>query len=125
MRYGIMHLLFILIPLSKLRREPSEQLHSLALSSSEPIFQSLNILDFRQLIIQRVGLLMFKISKYDAPKFLRALFKINNSYHNYQTRRSESINVPVGKTEAIYKTFSYFGAHILILISNNISTNVS
>ena len=95
------------------------------LSPSEPIFQSLNILNFRKLVIQRVCLLMFKISKCDVPKPLHSLFRINNSYHNYQTRRSESIHVPIGRTEAIYKTFSYFGAHIWNHISNNISTNVS
>ena len=95
------------------------------LSPSEPIFQSLNILNFRKLVIQRVSLLMFKISKCDVPKPLHALFRINNSYHNYQIRRSESIHVPIGRTEAIYKTFSYFGAHIWNHISNKISTNVS
>ena len=71
------------------------------LSPSEPIFQSLNILNFRKLVIQRVSLLMFKISKCDVPKPLHALFRINNSYHNYQTRRSESIHVLIGRTEAI------------------------
>ena len=95
------------------------------LSPSEPIFQSLNILNFRKLVIQRVSLLMFKMSKCDVPKPLHALFRTNNLYHNYQTRRSESIHVPIVRTEAIYKTFSYFGAHIWNHISNNISTNVS
>ena len=79
------------------------------LSPSKPIFQSLDILNFRKLVnvvIQRVSLLMFEISKCDVPKPLHALFRINNSYHNYQTRRSDSINVPIGRTEAIYKTFS-------------------
>ena len=60
---------------------------------------------------------MFKLSKCDVPKPLHALFRINNSYHNY--------HVPIGRNEAIYKTFSYFGAHIWNHISNNISTNVS
>ena len=91
------------------------------LSPSEPIFQSLNILNFRKLVIQRVCLLMFKISKCNVPKPLHSLFRINNSYHNYQTRRSESIHVPIGRTEAIYKIFSYFGAHIW----NHISTVVT
>ena len=98
------------------------------LSPSEPIFQSLDVLNFRKLVnvvIQRVSLLMFKISKCDVPKPLHALFRIIKSYHNYQTRRSDSINVPIGRTEAIYKTFSYFGAHIWNHTSNNISTNVS
>ena len=71
------------------------------LSPSEPIFQSLNMLNFRKLVKQRVSLLMFIISKCDFPKPLHALFRINNSYHNYQTRKSESIQVPIGKTEAI------------------------
>ena len=91
------------------------------LSPSEPMFQSINILNFRKLVIQRVSLL---ISKCDVPKPLHALFRINNSYHNYQTRRSESIHVPIGRTEAVYKIFSHFGAHIWNHISNNISTNV-
>ena len=60
---------------------------------------------------------MFKISKCDVPKPLHALF--NNSYHNYQTRKNESIHVPIGMTEAYYKTFSYFGAHIWNRIFNN------
>ena len=49
------------------------------LSPSEPIFQSLNILNFRILVIQRVSLLMVKISKCDVPKPLHALFRTNNS----------------------------------------------
>ena len=68
---------------------------------------------------------MFKISKCDGPKPLHALFRINDLYHNYQTRTSESIHVPICRTEAIYKTFSCFGAHIWNHISNNASTNAS
>ena len=60
------------------------------LSPYEPNFQSLNILNFRKLVIQRVSLLMFKTSKYDILKPLHALFRINNSYHNYQTRRNSN-----------------------------------
>ena len=37
------------------------------LSSSEPIFQTLNILNFRKLVVQRISLLMFKIYKSDVP----------------------------------------------------------
>ena len=72
-------------------------------SPSEPIFQSLNILNFSKLVIQRVSLLMFKISKCDVPKPLHSLFRINNSYHNYQTRRSESIHVPIGRPKLYIK----------------------
>ena len=57
------------------------------LSPSEPIFQSLNILNFRKLVIQRVCLLMFKISKCDVPKPLHSLFRTNNSYHKLTIRQ--------------------------------------
>ena len=124
MRYGTSAVL--LEPIIKIQKRAIRTITlSSYLSASEPIFQSLNILNFRKLVIQRVSLLMSKISKCDVPKPLYALFRINNSYHNYQTRRSESIHVPIGRTEAIYQTFSYFGAQIWNHISNNISTNVS
>ena len=42
------------------------------LSPSEPILQSFNILNFRKLVIQRVSLLMLKISKCDVPKPLQS-----------------------------------------------------
>ena len=44
---------------------------------------------------------MFKISNCDVPKHLHVPFGMNNSYHNYQTRRSESIDVPIGRRETI------------------------
>ena len=52
---------------------------SSCLSSSEPIFQALNNINLRKLVIQSVSLFMFKISKFDVPKPLHALFRINNS----------------------------------------------
>ena len=36
----------------------------------------------------------------------------NNTYHSYNTRRSDNLHTPVGRTEAIYKTFSFYGVHI-------------
>ena len=38
------------------------------LSSSEHIFQTLNIPNFRKLVVQRISLRMFKIKKSDVPK---------------------------------------------------------
>ena len=81
------------------------------LSSSEPIFQTLNILNFRKLVVQRISLLMFKIYKSDVPKPINILFRKNNTYHSYNTR-SDNLHTPVGRTEAIYKTFSFYGVHI-------------
>ena len=57
-------------------------------SPSETIFQSLNMLNFRKLVIQRVSLLMFihVISKCDVPKPLHALFRINNLYQTIPSK---------------------------------------
>ena len=44
------------------------------LSPSEPIFQTLNVLNFRKLVVQRISLLMFKIYKSDVPKPIYILF---------------------------------------------------
>ena len=68
---------------------------------------------------------MLKILKCDVYKSLHALFRINNCYHNYQPRTSESIHVSFGRTESIYKTFSYVGGNIQNHICNNVSANVS
>ena len=48
-----------------------------------------------------------------------------NTYHSYNTRRSDNLHTPVGKTEAIYKTFSYYRVHIWNHISSTIQTDVS
>ena len=95
------------------------------LSSSEPIFQTLNILNFRKLVVQRISLLMFKIYKSDVPKPINILFRKNNTYHSYNTRRNDNLHTPVGRTEAIYKTFSFYGVHIWNHISSNIQIDVS
>ena len=50
------------------------------LSSSEPIFQTLNILNFRKLVVQRISLLIVlaKIYKSDVPKPINILFRKNS-----------------------------------------------
>ena len=45
------------------------------LSPSEPIFQTINIVNFRNLVEQRISLLMFKIYKTGVPKPIYILFR--------------------------------------------------
>ena len=81
---------------------------------------------------------MFRIYKSDVPKPINILFRKNNTYHSYNTRRSDNLHTPVGRTEAIYKTFSFYGVHNMNLygimklygiiwnhISSTIQTDVS
>ena len=95
------------------------------LAPSEPIFQTLNVLNFENLVIQRILLLMFKYSHGDVPVSVSQLFRSNNEYHNYNTRNCARIHAPVGTTEASYRTFGYRGIHIWNHISQKINTNTS
>ena len=49
----------------------------------------------------------------------------NNNYHSYSTRNSQSLRTPIGKSEAIYQTFTYFGSLAWNYISSKIPTDVS
>ena len=48
-----------------------------------------------KLVVQRISLLMFKIYKSDVPKPINILFRKNNTYHSYNTRRSDNLHTPV------------------------------
>ena len=43
----------------------------------------------------------------------------------FNTRRNDNLHTPVGRTEAIYETFSFYGVHIWNHISSNIQIDVS
>ena len=95
------------------------------LAPSQPIFQTLNVLNFENLVIQRILLIMFKYSHGDVPVSVSQLFRTNNEYHDYNTRNCARIHAPVGTTEASYRTFGYRGIHIWNHISQKIYTNTS
>ena len=82
------------------------------LAPSEPIFQSLNVLNFEKLVVQRISLLMFKYTYGNVSVSMSQLFRTNNKNHNYNTRNCAHIHVPVGTTEASYRAFGYRGIYI-------------
>ena len=77
------------------------------LEHTEPLFQNLEILNFKQLVIHRIAMLMFKNSKEMVPIAIRMQFARNDQYHNYNTRQSRSLHPSVGKGEAMYRYFIY------------------
>ena len=95
------------------------------LEHTEPLFQNLEILNFKQLVIHRIAMLMFKNSKEMVPIAIRMLFARNDQYHNYNTRQSRSLHPSVGKGEAIYRSFSFHGVNIWNYLSKHNPTNVS
>ena len=65
------------------------------------------------MVIQRIAILMFKNSLNMVPKPIGLLFTKNCHIHNHKTRQYQcSLHHPIGKGEAIYKTFSFHAIQI-------------
>ena len=90
------------------------------LGHTKPIFDAPNILNFINLVVHRIGLMMFKYSKDLVPLPIVELFTRNYEFHSYYTRHSQSRHTTIGRNEAIYKTFTFHD----IRIWNSISTKI-
>ena len=113
-------------PLKKIQKKSIRAITFSEFSApSEPLFKKTNILNFDKLVFQRICLMMFKHHMGDVPKPISDLFQTNNNYHSYSTRNSQSLRTPIGKSEAIYQTFTYFGSLAWNYISSKIPTDVS
>ena len=113
-------------PLKKIQKKSIRAITFSEFSApSEPLFKKNNILNFDKLVFQRICLMMFKHHIGDVPKPISDLFQTNNNYHSYSTRNSQSLRTPIGKSEAIYQTFTYFGSLAWNYISSKIPTDVS
>ena len=76
-------------------------------------------------MIQIISLLMYKYSIGEVPSPISLLFRTNITYHEHNTRRDSCLHTPIGRSEAIYQTFSYRGVHIWNYISLKVNTDVS
>ena len=100
-------------PIVKLQKKCIRTItYSSYLEHTQPLFDSLNILCFHKLVIQRISLMMFKNEVGLVPKPISQLFTKNNEYHDYNTRHSSSLHLSVGRGEAIYRSFSFHGINI-------------
>ena len=83
------------------------------LAHTEPLFERLNILDIKKLVIQRISLIMFKKYLNILPTPLSELFIVNNTRYAYFTRQHNDLHVNIGLKEGVYKLFSFHGIHII------------
>ena len=95
------------------------------LAHTEPIFDTLNILNFNKWVVHRIGLMMFKYSKDLVPLPIVEFLTKNYEFHNYYTRQSQLLHTAVGRNKAIYKTFTFHGIRIWNYILTKISVDVS
>ena len=68
---------------------------------------------------------MFNFNIGEVPKPISDLLMVNRLFHNHNTRRVGYLYTPLGRSEASYGSFSYFGTHIWSHISQNVLINVS
>ena len=95
------------------------------LAPTHLLLERLNILKFDNLVIQKISLLMYKYSIGEVPSPIPLLFRTNITYHEHNTRLASCLHTPIGRSEAIYQTFSYRGVHIWNYISLKVNTDVS
>ena len=95
------------------------------LESTAPLFKKLNILNFKNLVTQRISLLMFKHHLGILPHPINTLFMNNTSQHDYNTRQKFDLHTQIGKNEFAYKLFTFHGICIWNHISKKIPTDVS
>ncbi len=92
---------------------------------TDPLYEQLNILCFKKLVIHRIALLMHKCSYGRIPRPIVKLFVKNNEYHDHFTRSSNSLHTSLGKYESTYKTFRFCATKIWNSISLHLDVNVS
>ena len=71
------------------------------LEHTAPLFDRLNILEFKKLVMQRISLLMFKQHLHILPSPLNDLFAVKDTYHNYYTRQHKDLHTNIGSKENI------------------------
>ena len=113
-------------PIVKLRKKCIRTItYSSYLEHTQPLFDSLNNLCFHKLVIQRISLIMFKNEIGLVPKPISQIFTRNNEYHDYNNRHSNSLDVSVGRSKAIYRCFSFHGIIICSQLKMHVPTDVS
>ena len=80
---------------------------------------------FKKLVTQRISLMMYKHHIDILPSPIDELFITNNSQHNYNTRQCRDMHLQIGRTESVYKLFSFHGTYIWNHISKKIPIDVS
>ena len=91
-------------PLIKLQKKCVRVItFSYYLEHTTPLFEQLDILSFKKLVIQRISLLMFKRHTGSTPLPINNPFTENNAQYTYFTRQINNLPTQIGKNEKVYK----------------------
>ena len=86
----------------------------------ESIFIDLSILPLDKLILNRIGIIMYKMSNGLLPEVMNALYVQNRDIHSYYTRSSNLLRVPRGTL-----SFANISARLWNVLVLSIDVNVS
>ena len=95
------------------------------LAHTKEIFLKLNILPFKDLVVHRIGIQMFKNNVGFLPNAVENLFTANATVHNYNTRNKHKLRAARGIHQYVYSTFRFVGIKVWNYITDHINTQVS
>ena len=93
---------------------------SLYLAHTDPIFKDLTILPLDKILIDRIGITMFKVEYELLPKSVIQMFSKNRDIHSHDTRNQNLLRVATGP-----KNFTFLRVRIWNAIVSKININVS
>ena len=81
-------------------------------SNVEDAFKKLEIMQIKQIHVDKVALVTYKVKDLSPPAALRDLFWDNKSVHDYDTRQRENFHVPQAKRKYLRRSISCKGVSI-------------
>ena len=93
-------------------------------SKSEPLFKSLNILNYHQIYKQHVLLFVYKFKLSLLPSVFKRFFVLNSEIHNHNTRQIYDFHPPKVRTELRKTGIKYAGCVYWNSLDNKIKSKI-
>ena len=84
-----------------------------------------DVLTFKQQVIHRSRILMFKNHFECVPSFMKYLFTTNSSAHSYNTRNKHALRAAYGKHNFMYSNFCFAGIKIWNYITDHLDISIT
>ena len=92
---------------------------------SKDIFKQLHILPLNKLVVNRIGIMMYKYDNNLLPLAINELFTTNSDVHNYTTRQKHLLHVNKSNINIYSKSFGNTSARIWNAMQSEFEVNAS
>ena len=89
------------------------------------IFKNLNILPLYKLVVDRIGIMMYKYANDLLPPALHYLYTSNSDVHNYTTRQRHLLHVNKSNINTYSNSFGNTSARIWNVVQSKLEVNIS